>query len=190
MKKIFFYALAIASMLCGCDSGSVVEEGNKMTAEGFVGGLGNVTTSVSYYDFKEEDPGCKITGFSMTEGFGRWTDEEISTMTFGNVTPNSDLTAKIFMSMSTPSGEATKFEAYVGEKKVGYVESYPGIVYVNIPADAVGDADSLTLSFKMLNAKRPIDVDPNKYDSRLLGMGVKYVTLYGVSLDGEDDSED
>ncbi len=191
MKKIFFYALGLASMLCSCGSGTVEEEGNKMTAYGFVGGLGNATTSVSYYDFKEEDPGCKISGFSMVEGFGRWTDEEVCTMTFDNITPNSDLTAKIFMSMSTPSGDATKFEAYVGEQKVAYVESYPGVVFVNIPYYVVGDNESITLTFKMLNAKRPIDVDPNKYDSRLLGMGVSYVTLYGVAVDESDEeSED
>lgn len=190
MKKTFFYALGMAAMLCGCGSGTVEEEGNTMKASGFVGGLGNATLTASHYDFKEEDPGLKITGFSMVEGFGRWTDEEICTMEFDNITPNSDLTVKIFMSMSTPAGEATKFEAYVGEQKVGYIESYPGVVFVNIPYYVVGDNDNLTLTCKMLNAKRPIDVDPNKYDSRLLGMGVSYVTVYGISLDGDEESEE
>ena len=189
MKKIFLYALGMAAMLCGCSSGSVEEDGNRMTATGFVGGLGNATTSVSYYDFKEEDPGCQISGFSAAEGFGRWTNEEAPTITFENITPNSDLTAKITVTNAVPGGDATKYEVYANETKVDEGETYPGVIFVNIPADAVGDNDNLVLVLKILNPKRPIDVNPEIYDSRLLGMGISCITLYGVSVDEAESEE-
>lgn len=190
MKKIFLFALGMASLLCGCDSSTVEEQGNKMSATGFVGGLGNVTTTVSYYDFKEEDPGCEISGFSDAEGFGRWTKEETCNILFDNITPNSDLTAKILVTMSIPGGdEPTKYEAYVGNTKVGYGETWPGVVFVNIPSGVVGDNDKLELTIKILNPKRPIDVNPNRYDSRLLGMGISSITLSGISFE-EAEMED
>lgn len=189
MKTIFFYALGMAAMLCGCSSGSVEEDGNRMSATGFVGGLGNATTFVSYYDFREEEPGCQILGFSGAEGFGRWTSEEAPTITFENIMPNSDLTAKINVANAVPGGEATKYEAYANDQKVDEGETYPGVFYVNIPAEAVGDNDNLTLVLKILNPKRPIDVNPEIYDSRLLGMGISSITLYGVSVD-EAETED
>ncbi len=190
MKKNFFYALGMAAMLCGCSSSSVEESGNRMSATGFVGGLGNATMSVSYYDFKEEDPGCQISGFSGAEGFGRWTNEESSTITFENIIPNSDLTAKINVTNAVPGGDATKYEVYVNEQKVDEGETYPGDIYVNVPADAVGDNDNLNLVFKILNPKRPIDVNPEIYDSRLLGMAISGITLYGVAVDEPEDIED
>ena len=176
MKTIFFYALGMAAMLCGCSSGSVEEDGNRMSATGFVGGLGNATTFVSYYDFREEEPGCQISGFSGAEGFGRWTSEEAPTITFENIMPNSDLTA-------------TKYEAYANDQKVDEGETYPGVFYVNIPAEAVGDNDNLTLVLKILNPKRPIDVNPEIYDSRLLGMGISSITLYGISIEEVESEE-
>ncbi len=190
MKKNFFYALGMAAMLCGCSSGSVEEDGNRMSATGFVGGLGNATASVSYYNFKEEDPGCQISGFSVPENFGRWTNEEYPAITFENITPNSDLTAKISVTNTVPGGDATKYEVYANEQKIGEGETYPGVIYVNVPAEAVGDNDNLTLMFKMLNPKRPIDVNPEIYDSRLLGMGISNITLYGVSVDEEETEEE
>lgn len=187
MKKIFFYALGMAAMLCGCSSGSVEEDENHMTATGLVGGLGNVVMSASYYDFKEENPGCEFSGFSQLENFGRWTSEDSCTIWFDNIVPNSELTVKIGVVMTSPSGEATKYDAYANGSYICSGETYPGSVYVNIPADKVGDNENLSIGLKIKNPKRPIDINPSIYDSRLLGLAVANITLYGYSLEEEEE---
>lgn len=190
MKKNFFCALGMAVLLCSCGGNSVVEEGNRMAASGFVGGLGNVTTSMSFYDFTEDEPGCEYTGFSGKEGFGRWTEGEESSMVFENIVPGSEVTAKIMVSMATPAGEAAKYEAFVNDQYICSGETFPGPIYVNIPSNVIGDNDVMTLVLKHKNPKRPIDVNPNNYDSRLLGMGIRNVTLIGYALNGENEEEE
>ncbi len=190
MKKTFFYVLGMTALLSSCGSGSVEEIENRMVSTGYVEKFGDATLSVAYYDFKEDDPKCELSGFSVNESFGRWTDEETSTITIGDIVPNSDLTAKINITMSTPAGEATKYDAYANDKLISSGESWPGIIYLNIPSDIVGDSDTLSLEFKFKNAKRPIDVDPEKKDTRLLGMGISCVTLYGVSVVESEEEED
>ena len=100
------------------------------------------------------------------------------------------LTSKIVVTNAVPGGDATKYEVYVNEQKVDEGETYPGDIYVNVPADAVGDNDNLNLVFKILNPKRPIDVNPEIYDSRLLGMAISSITLYGVAVDEVEETED
>ncbi|MBQ0156894.1 MAG: hypothetical protein KBT22_10030 [Bacteroidales bacterium] len=190
MKKTFFYALGMAAMLCGCGSDSVVVDGNLMTSTGFVGGLGNVTTTTSYYDFKEEDPQCTITGFSQIEDFGRWSSEDSCMVVFDKIVPNSELTAKLNVTMTCPSGEPVKYNVYANGAYICSGESFAGNIYVNIPAEKVGDNDNLTLSFKIKNPVRPIDINPKIYDSRLLGFAVADITLYGYSMDEVEDGED
>lgn len=192
MKKIFGYLLVIVATLSGCSSDPVVVDGNHMTSVGFVGGLGNVTTTTSYYNFKEEDPKCAITGFSQIEDFGRWSNEDSCVIIFDKIVPNSELTAKINVTMTCPSGEPVKYNAYANGAYVCSGESFAGDIYVNIPAEKVGDNDNLTLSFKIKNPVRPIDINPNIYDSRLLGFAIANITLYGYSLEEveEEDEED
>lgn len=193
MKKTFLYALGMMAMLCSCNSGSVVENGNGMTATGFVAGLGNATSSVAYYDLREENPGCKVDGFSHVEPFGRWSSSEFCYFVFDNITPNSELTAKINVAMAIPTGAAAQYDVFANDQYVSSGEAYQGVLYINIPSSKVGDSDTLALGFKIKNTFRPIDLDPNIYDSRQLGMALTDVTLYGYSLDApisEDDEKE
>lgn len=190
MKKIFFYALGMVAMLCGCSSGSVEEEENRMIATGFVGGLGDATTSISYYDFKEEDPGCKISGL---EDFGRWSEVDSCNISFDNIVPNSDLTIRINVFLTGPANEPAKYSAYANGKYVGSGETYHGVIYINVPSETVGDGENLNLGLKMKNAQRPIDVDPEKKDTRLLGLAISNITIFGYALEGfgeEEESEE
>ena len=190
MKKNFFYALGMVAMLCGCSSGTVEEEENRMIATGFVGGLGDATTSISYYDFKEEDSGCKISGFSGLEDFGRWSEVDSCNISFDNIVPNSDLTIRINVFLTGPANEPAKYSAYANGKYVGSGETYHGVIYINVPSEAVGDSENLNLGLKMKNAQRPIDVDPEKKDTRLLGLAISNITIFGYALEGFGEEED
>ncbi|MCQ2189856.1 MAG: hypothetical protein MJZ00_08130 [Paludibacteraceae bacterium] len=186
MKKNFFYALGMAALLCGCDSGTVEENGNRMAAYGFVSGFGNVTTTFSYYDFTVEEPDCEIYGFSGLEDFGRWTSGDSVSFKFEGVSPNSNLTAKIDFCMIGPSGNTPlKYDAYANDVKICSNEAYSGTksTYINIPANVIGDKEDLYLYLYMKNPVRPMDENPNVYDSRPLGLAVTGVSLYGFSVE-------
>ena len=42
----------------------------------------------------------------------------------------------------------------------------------------------------MKNAQRPIDVDPEKKDTRLLGLAISNITIFGYALEGYGEEED
>lgn len=191
MKKIFFYVLGLMTMLCSCESSSQIEEdGNKMTASGYVEGFGDATLSVSHYNLRAEDPECEIYGFSGAEDFGRWTNDDTCIVIINDIVSNSDLTAKFKVEMTAPGGEPVKYDAFANGVYVGSGQSLSQSIYINIPSEVVADNDNLALLLVMSNLKRPIDLNPSVNDTRRLGLAVSGITLYGVSQDEEDTDEE
>lgn len=92
--------------------------------------------------------------------------------------------------MTGPANEPAKYNAYANGKYVGSGETYHGVIYINVPSDAVGDSENLNLGLKMKNAQRPIDVDPEKKDTRLLGLAISNITIFGYALEGYGEEED
>ena len=64
MKRIM-YVLGMVFALCCCSS-----NGDKASSDAINDNGSNVNYLYSYYDFRQEDPGCDIYGFCSKEDFG------------------------------------------------------------------------------------------------------------------------
>lgn len=180
IMKRFIYILGMALTMCCCTS---KEENTSSSTLVETKSESGVNYLYSHYDFRKEDPGCKFSGFSCCEKFGRWSEGDTSIVNL-RVAPMSEITVRMDVDrVISPDTVPFEFNVFVNESRLAHFATGGNIsVYMNVPKENVGADGSLNLMLVYENATQPSKINPNLNDDRKLGFGLKGVTIYGYSL--------
>ncbi len=136
----------------------------------------------SYYDFRQENPGCEISGFSGNENFGRWSNGDTATIDL-MAAPMSEVTVKLDVDRVICPDEPLKFDVEVNGEHLSHISTNGNSsVFVNVPKDNLGADGSIRMMFIFENAAKPSKYNPENHDGRKLGFALSGITLYGYSL--------
>ncbi len=179
MKRIM-YLLGMALTLCCCSS---KEDKAAAPAETETQSDSNVNHLYSYFDFRQENPGCEISGFSGNESFGSWSNGDTATIDF-MAAPMAEITVRLDVDrVITPDNEPFVFNVEVNGEKVSHVSTNANSsVFVNVPKENLGADGSVRMMFIFENAAQPSKYNPDNHDGRKLGFALSGVTVYGYSL--------
>ncbi|MBQ0156893.1 MAG: hypothetical protein KBT22_10025 [Bacteroidales bacterium] len=175
--KRFLYIFGMAMTLCCCSS----KEDKSPAAEATKSDSG-VNHLYAYYDLRNEDPGCEVSGFSGCESFGRWSDGDTAIVDL-MAAPMAEITAKLCIDrVICPDSEPFEFDVEVnGDRLSHYAVNGHSTVYVNVPKENLGADGSARLVFIFKNAAKPGKYNPENHDGRKLGFAVTNITVYGYS---------
>ena len=176
MKRIM-YALGMALALCCCSS-----KEDKASSDGFES-ESKVNHIYSYYDLREENPGCDIYGFCSKEDFGRWSNGDTVIVDL-MAAPMAEITVRLDVDrVITPESEPFEFDVDVNGARVSHIATNGNnSVYVNVPKENLGADGSARLIFIFKNAAKPGKYNPENPDPRKLGFALSGITVYGYSL--------
>lgn len=176
MKHIM-YVWGMLLAMCCCSS----KEDKSPVAEETKRDSG-VNHLFAYYDLRNEDPGCEISGFSGCEGFGRWSNGDTAIVDL-MAAPMAEITAKLYIDrVICPDSEPFEFDVEVnGDRLSHYAVNGHSTVYVNVPKENLGADGSARLVFIFKNAAKPGKYNPENHDGRKLGFAVTDITVYGYS---------
>ncbi len=178
MKKKFFYALGMVFAMCCCSS-----NGDNVSYDAINDYESNVTHLYSYYDLRQENPGCDIYGFCDKEDFGRWSNGDTVIIDL-MAAPMAEITVKLDIDrVVTPADIPFVFNVDVnGERLSHFSISGYSSVYVNVPKEYLGADGSARLIVVFENAALPGKYNPENPDPRKLGFALSGITVYGYSL--------
>lgn len=176
MKRIA-YILGMVLTLCCCSNNG----GNGSSAKEEFDESG-VKHLYSYYDLRQENPGCEIYGFSNNDPFGRWSNGDTSIVDIMTA-PMAEFTAKIYVERVICPDEPFEFDVEVnGAHLSHYATNGQDMIYVNVPKENVGADGSVRMMFIYKNAAYPSKYNPDNHDGRKLGCVISDITVYGYSL--------
>lgn len=179
MKRIM-YVLGMVLALVGCSS---KEEKGSSSVTGDSIGDSKINYLYSSYDFRQDNPGCEISGFSDNESFGRWSNGDTATIDL-MAAPMAEITVKMDVDrVITPEDIPFEFEVEVNGEHVSHISTNGhNSVFVNIGKENMGADGSVRMMFIFKNATTPDKYNPENHDGRKLGFGISGLTVYGYSL--------
>ncbi|MBR5210913.1 MAG: hypothetical protein UH850_11690 [Paludibacteraceae bacterium] len=178
MMKRIMYVLGMVFALCCCSS-----NGDKASSDAINDNGSNVNYLYSYYDFRQENPGCDIYGFCSKEDFGRWSNGDTVIIDL-MAAPMAEITARLDIDrVVTPDNIPFVFNVEVNGERVAHISTTGNnSVYVNVPKENLGADGSARLIVVFENAALPGKYNPENPDPRKLGFALSGITVYGYSL--------
>ncbi len=177
MKNVIYFLGMVLAMCC-CSS-----KEDKASVAASEGATDNVTHLYTYYDFRKENPGCEIEGFSGSDDFGRWSNGDTATVEL-MAAPMAEITLRLDVDrVITPRDIPFVFDVEVNGAKIAHLSTNAlSTVYVNVPKENIGADGSARVKFIFENAAQPSKYNPENTDGRKLGFALSGITLYGYSL--------
>lgn len=178
MKRVM-YVVGMALALCCCSS---KEEKSQTSVSTGIEEESNINHLYSFYDLRQENPGCEISGFSENESFGRWSNGDTVTIAL-MAAPKAEVTIRLDVNRVICPDEPLKFDVEVNGERVSHISTTGNnSVYVNVPKEILGADGSVRMMFIFENAALPGKYNPENQDPRKLGFALSGITVYGYSF--------